>query len=99
MMALSLSAFNFLLVDWTMLPGPGSISISVPLKFSHRPPEAASCLVTINLAPAVPRKVIVSVEISLLLMPGITISIIEDRAPFYNCFIRAVLCFDNIHFL
>ena len=73
MIALSLSALSFLLVACTMQPGPGSTSISVPSKLSHRPPEARSCLVTTNLAPAVPRKVMVSPEGLLSTMAYVTI--------------------------
>jgi hypothetical protein len=46
------------------------MSIWVPLMFSQIPPEAASCRLTMNLAPAVPRKVIVSVEAFSFIMYG-----------------------------
>ena len=59
-MALSFSALNLLFVDCTMQPGPGSMRISVPLRFSQMPPEASSWLATTILAPPVPRKVMVS---------------------------------------
>ena len=64
-----------------MLPGPGSTSISVPLRFNHKPPEAASCLATMNLAPAVPRKVMVSPDGFLFSTADLTI---EYSRVFYN---------------
>ncbi|MBA7549301.1 hypothetical protein ES705_41780 [subsurface metagenome] len=82
MIALSLSALSFLFVDRTMVPGPGSRSISVPLKLSHRPPEARIWLATIILAPAVPRKVMVSLDGLLASIASVTI---EHGCIFYNC--------------
>jgi len=64
-----------------MLPGPGSRSISVPLKFSHKPPEARIWLATIILAPAVPRKVMVSLDGLLSAITNVTIG---HGCNFYN---------------
>src|SRR4030042_815465 len=64
MIAFSFKASSFLLTLWTRQPGPGSRSIWVPPRFSQAPPEARNCLVTTKRAPAVPRKVIVSVSSS-----------------------------------
>ena len=81
MIALSLSALSFRFVDWTMVPGPGSRSISVPLKLSHKPPDARIWLATIILAPAVPRKVMVLFEELLASIVKVTI---EHGYTFYN---------------
>jgi len=81
MIALSLLALSFLFVDWTMVPGPGSRSISVPLKSSHKPPEARIWLATIILAPAVPRKVMVSLDGLLAAIANVTI---EHSCIFYK---------------
>ena len=81
MIALSLSALSFLFVDWTMVPGPGSRSILVPLKSSHKPPEARIWLATIILAPAVPRKVMLSLD---RLPSSIANVTIEYGCGFYN---------------
>lgn len=64
-----------------MVPGPGSRSISVPLKLSHKPPEARIWLATIILAPAVPRKVMVSLGRLLSSMVSVTI---EHSCIFHN---------------
>src|SRR5690242_10639057 len=42
---------------WTMAPGPGSRLSLVSPSSMKRPPEAATCLATMNRAPAVPIKV------------------------------------------
>ena len=57
------------------------MSISVPLRFSHKPPEARIWLATIILAPPVPKKVIVSGDEFSSSMVNITI---EDSHIFYN---------------
>jgi len=93
MIALSLSALIFLFVDWTMVPGPESRSISVPLKLSHKPPEARIWLPTIILAPAVPRKVIVSLDVLPSSIANVTI---EHSCIFYNlacCEMVCALCY------
>ena len=64
-----------------MLPGPGSTSISVPLRFSHKPPEARIWLIAMNLAPPVPKKVMVSLDGLSSVMTNLTI---EDSCIFYN---------------
>src|SRR5690348_10934689 len=42
---------------WTTAPGPGSRLILVSPSSTNRPPDAATCLATMNRAPAVPMKV------------------------------------------
>ena len=64
-----------------MVPGPGSRSILVPLRLSHKPPEARIWLATIILAPAVPRKVIVSLDGLLSVIASVTI---EHWSVSYN---------------
>ena len=81
MIALSFSALSFLLVDCTMQPGPGSTSISVPFRFSHKPPEARIWDIIMNLAPPVPRKVIVSPGGVLVFIDNVTI---DDNRMFDN---------------
>jgi len=53
----------------------------VPLKLSHKPPEARIWLATIILAPAVPRKVIVSLDGLLASIANVTI---EHSYIFYK---------------
>ena len=53
----------------------------MPLKLSHKPPEARIWLATIILAPAVPRKVIVSLDGLLSSIADVTI---ERGCTFYN---------------
>jgi hypothetical protein len=62
------------------------MSISVPLKFSHKPPVARSWLIIMNLAPPVPRKVTVSLK---GLFSSIVNINIEYGRLFYNWW-----CFD-----
>ena len=64
-----------------MVPGPGSRSISLPLRLSHKPPEARIWLATIILAPAVPRKVMLSPGRVLSSIAKVTI---EHGSVFYN---------------
>ncbi len=53
----------------------------MPLRLSHRPPEARNWLATIILAPAVPRKVMVSLDGLLSSIANVTI---EHSCIFYN---------------
>jgi hypothetical protein len=49
------SNLGLLLRHRTKAPGPGSIDRLVLPTESHTPPEALSCFITTNLAPAVPK--------------------------------------------